>query len=42
MKVWYEEAEAEKKKEVDEYRQKLKGASDSLEGGEDPNRFFQE
>lgn len=42
MKEWYEEADIEKKKEVDEYRQKLK--NDLLEGGDasDPNRLFQE
>jgi hypothetical protein len=42
MKKWYEEADPEKKKEVEEYRQKLKGASDLLEGEDDPNRLFQE
>ena len=41
MKEWYEEAGTEKK-EVNEYRQKLKGASDSLEGEDDPNCLFQE
>jgi hypothetical protein len=42
MKEWYEEADEEKKKEVEEYRQKFK--EDSLEGGDasDPNRQFQE
>ena len=42
MKEWYEEAGTEKKKEVDEYRQKLKGASDLLDGEDDPNCLFQE
>lgn len=42
MKEWYEEADMEKKKEVDEFRQKSK--DDLLEGGDakDPNRLFQE
>lgn len=41
MQEWYEEADTEKKKEVEEFRQKSKG--DLLEGGDDdPNRLFQE
>ena len=41
MEEWYEEADIEKKKEVEEYRQKLKDGL--LEGGDqDPNRLFQE
>jgi len=42
MKEWYEEADIEKKKEVDDYRQKSK--EDLLENGDDsdPNRQFQE
>jgi hypothetical protein len=41
MQEWYEEADIEKKKEVEEFRQKSK--ADLLEGGDDdPNRLFQE
>ena len=40
MQEWYEEADIEKKKEVEEFRQKSK--DDSLDGGDDPNRLFQE
>lgn len=42
MKAWYDEADTEKKKQVDEYRQKYR--DDLLEGGDDsdPNRLFQE
>ena len=41
MQEWYEEADSEKKKEVEEFRQKSKG--DFLEGGDDdPNNRFQE
>jgi hypothetical protein len=40
MQEWYEEADMEKKKEVEEFRQKSK--DDLLEGGDDPNRLFQE
>lgn len=36
MKEWYEEADQEKKKEVDEYRQKYK---DGLLNGSVPNKF---
>lgn len=41
MKIWYEEADIERKNEVEEFRQKAK---DVLEGGDasDPNRQFQE
>lgn len=39
MKEWYEEADTEKKKEVEEFRKMSKG---DLEGEEDPNRKFQE
>jgi hypothetical protein len=42
MKEWYEEADTEKKKEVEEYRQKSKDDSLLVEGGDDPNRLFQE
>jgi hypothetical protein len=42
MQEWYEEADIEKKKEVEEFRKKLKSNDDSLEGGDDPNRLFQE
>ena len=42
MQDWYEEADTEKKEEVEEFRQKLKG--DLLEGGgnDDPNFLLQE
>jgi hypothetical protein len=44
MQEWYEEADTEEKKKVEEFRQKSKG--DLLEGGdEDPstsNRLLQE
>ena len=41
MQEWYEEANIEKKKEVEEFRQKSKG--NLLESGdEDPNHLFQE
>lgn len=42
MQDWYEEADTEKKKEVEEFRQKLKG--DLLEdgGNGDPNHLLQE
>jgi hypothetical protein len=41
MQEWYEEADTEKKKEVEEFRQKSKG--NLLESGDDdPNRLFQE
>jgi hypothetical protein len=40
MQEWYEEADEEKKKEVEEFRQKSKDGF--LEGGDDPNRLFQE
>jgi hypothetical protein len=40
MQEWYEEADIEKKKEVEEFRQKSK--DNLLEGGDDPNRLFQE
>ena len=40
MKEWYEEADTEKKKEVEDFRQKSK--DESFEGGDDPNRRFQE
>jgi len=41
MKEWYEEADTEKKKKVEEFRQKSKG--DLLEGeDDDPNRLLQE
>lgn len=41
MKKWYEEADSEKKVEVEEFRQKSKS---DLGGGDDldPNRQFQE
>ena len=41
MKKWYEEADTEKKVEVEEFRQKSKS---DLGGGDDsdPNRQFQE
>jgi hypothetical protein len=39
MQEWYEEADLEKKKEVEEFRQKYK---DDLLEGDDPNRLFQE
>lgn len=42
MQEWYEEADIEKKEEVEKFRQKSKDASGLLEGGEDPNRLFQE
>jgi hypothetical protein len=38
MKEWYEEADTEKKKEVEEYCKKSKG---DLESGDDSNTFFQ-
>ena len=40
MQEWYEEANTEKKEEAEEFRQKSK--NDLLEGGDDPNRIFQE
>ena len=40
MQEWYDEANIEKKKEVEDFRQKSK--DDLLEGGDDPNRLFQE
>jgi hypothetical protein len=41
MREWYEEADTEKKKEVEEFQQKSKG--NLLESGDDdPNRLFQE
>lgn len=41
MQEWYEEADSEKKKKVEEFRQNPKG--DLLEGGDkDPNHIFQE
>ena len=40
MQEWYEEADIEKKKEVEEFRQKPK--DDLLEGGDDPSRLLQE
>ena len=42
MQEWYKEADIEKKKEVEEFRQKSKDVSGLLEGGEDPNHLFQE
>jgi hypothetical protein len=39
MQEWYEEADEEKKKEVEEFRQKSKSG---FLGGDDPNRLFQE
>ena len=40
MQEWYDEADIEKKKEVEEFQQKSK---DNLsEGGDDPNHLFQE
>jgi hypothetical protein len=41
MQEWYEEADVEKKKEVEEFRQKFK-KDDLLEEGDDPNHLFQE
>jgi hypothetical protein len=41
MQQWYDEADSEKQKEVEEFLRKSKG--DLLEGGDvDPNRLFQE
>jgi hypothetical protein len=40
MQEWYEEADIEKKKEVEEFRKKSKDGS--LEGGDDPNSLLQE
>ena len=40
MQEWYDEADIEKKKEVEEFQQKSK--DNSSEGGDDPNRLFQE
>jgi hypothetical protein len=42
MKEWYEEADTEKKEEVEEFRQKSKNDLLEPEGGDDPNRLFQE
>ena len=39
MQEWYEEADKENKKEVEEFRQKSK---DNLLEGDDPNHLFQE
>ena len=39
MQEWYDEANIEKKKEVEDFRQKSK--DDLLEGGDDPNQLFQ-
>jgi hypothetical protein len=39
MQEWYEEATIEKKKKVEDFRQKK---DDSGEDGDDPNRLFQE
>jgi hypothetical protein len=39
MKQWYDEADTEKKNEVEEFRQKSKS---DLEGGDDSNRILQE
>ena len=40
MQEWYDEADTEKKKEVEEFWQKSK--DNSSEGGDDPNHLFQE
>ena len=40
MQEWYEEADIEKKKEVEEFQQKPK--DELLEGGDDPSRLLQE
>jgi hypothetical protein len=40
MKEWFEDADSETKKKVEEFRQKPKG--ELLEGDNDPNRIYQE
>ena len=40
MQEWFEEADSETKKKVEEFRQNSKG--DLLEGDKDPNCIFQE
>jgi hypothetical protein len=41
MQEWYEEADMEKKKEVEEFRQKCKDGSSEGDGGDDPNCLLQ-